>query len=365
MNDPVASRNTAVKAVFWLAVAFFVMIGNMNRFVAILGAGIILAALAAAGYLFRMSETGISHPAAPPVDQIRIANIGMYSVFNVIAKEKGYFAENGLDAQVEEYDSGATSIAALLSGEADVIVAADFVGVRNMFDRSDIRVLAQVSDHDVFRVIARRDKGIEEPKDLRGKTIGLTKKTAGEFYLGRFLTANGLAFEDVTLVDLAPAGMIEGLRGGTLDAVLIFEPHAFDLREEFGGRAVTWSAQGSEHALGLIYTTQDFIDRHPSLAERYLRALVMAEEHLRAHEDEARRIVGRSLEYTDAYIAYIWPKFSFGILLDQGTLLAMEAEARWLIGNGLVDATMVPNYLDRISFDGLERTRPSAVTIIH
>ena len=60
-------------------------------------------------------------------------------------------------------------------------IAADFVGVRNMFEHQDLRVVAQVSDHDVFRLIARRDKGISRPVNLKGKTIGLTKKPLANF----------------------------------------------------------------------------------------------------------------------------------------------------------------------------------------
>ena len=46
-----------------------------------------------------------------PAEKLRIGNIGEYSIFNLIAKEKGFFAENGIDAEIKEYTSGPAAIA--------------------------------------------------------------------------------------------------------------------------------------------------------------------------------------------------------------------------------------------------------------
>lgn len=118
--------------------------------------------LLGAAAMYRFFPPNAALPGQAPADPeliaepIRIANIGIFSVFNPVAKEQGFFSQNGLVAKIDEYDSGATSIAALLAGEADVAMAADFVGVRNMFENKQLRAVAEVSSHDVFRVIARR-----------------------------------------------------------------------------------------------------------------------------------------------------------------------------------------------------------------
>src|SRR5438105_1083429 len=67
-----------------------------------------------------------------PIEKIAVGNIGEFSIFNLIAKENGYFAENGLDATIHEYNAGPAAVAGLLAGEVDVTVAAEFVGVRNI-----------------------------------------------------------------------------------------------------------------------------------------------------------------------------------------------------------------------------------------
>jgi len=331
----------------------------------IIGIALIAALLGAAVY-FRHDARPMT-PAAysGPVDKIVIANIGLYSIFNIVALEKGFFRENGLDARIDEYDSGHTSVAALLSGKADFAIAADFVGVQTIFTDERLTILSKVSDHDVFHLVARKDRGISGPADIQGKKVGVTKRTAGEFYLGQFLTRNALSLADVETVDLPPADIVAKIEGGEIDAALIFEPHVYGLNERMGNDIVIWSAQGDQRALGLAYSTKSFADEHPGTVERYVRALIEAERYVRENDRESQALVARTLGYTDAYVRHMWPKFDFEISLDQDLLLSMEAQARWSIANGLTGRPKVPNYLENIWFAALESVKPEASTIVH
>lgn len=329
-------------------------------FAAVLVAG----ALMTAGIFWSRHQSKTAEPAIP-TEKITVANIGEFSIFNLIAQDQGYFKKHGLDVQIDEYDSGATSIGALQEGKADFAIAADFVGVRRMFADKDLRVLAEASHHDVFRVIARKDKGIVVPVDLQGRKIGLTRKTAGEFYLGRFLTLHGLKLEDVTMIDLPPAEMITQFENGQLDAILIFDPHAYRVEEKNRNSVVSWSAQGNQQALAIVYSSRSLVERRPELVEKYLRALVEADGFVAQNKTEAKQLVADLLNYDAAYVEYIWPKFRFALELGQDLLLTMESQARWLMANGLAEPGAVPNYLGFIYFDALEAVNRPAVTIIH
>lgn len=302
---------------------------------------------------------------AEPVATIRIANIGEYSILNLIAREKGFFVRNGLDARITEYDSGATSIGALLAGEADVAVAADFVGVRRMFAEPDVRILARVSDHDVFRLIARRDRGILRPGDLKGKKIGATLGTAGEQFLHRFLAAGRVPLPDATVLDRTPAEMAAQIETGELDAVLIFYPHAFAIEQKMGDVVASWSAQGDQWTSAVLYSTRTFVEAHPETAIRYLRSLQDALQYLQSHDAEARRILADAMGYAPAYVDAIWPRFRFQLTLNQDLIATLEDQAHWLVERGLAGSDRIPNYLDAIWFPGLERVAPEAATIVH
>lgn len=299
-----------------------------------------------------------------PVEKIVVGNVGEYSIFNLIAKERNIFLQNGLDAQIREYPSGPPALDDLLSGKVDFAAAADFPGVTNIFSHKNLRILAQVSQEDSFRVVARRDKGITSPADLKGKKVGVTRTGAGEFFLGRFLTLNNLAFADIKIVDLPPAFLVSQVTNGQIDAIVIFEPYAFNIKKNLGDAVVSWSAQSEGKAFLLIYTTNEFIKSYPDTVKRYLASLVEAERFLKDNEQQARKLVAGLLNYDSSYLEYLWIKANHVISLDQELLLSLEDQARWKIENKLTDQKIVPNYLDFIYFDALEAVKPDAITII-
>lgn len=329
----------------------------------------ILAFFVLATILFGISwRSNVFSPAAPAVprelQRIRIANIGEYSVLNLIAARQGLFAQHGLDADVREYDVGPSVMNALVSGEVDVSVTADFVGVTYLFKNPDIRIFAQTSDHDVFRVIGLHAKGVRTPADLKGKTIAVTRKSAGEFYLGRFLTFNDLLLSDVHIVDMPPAEIARAVRAGTVDAALTFDPYAYDLKEDLGDTVEEWTVQAEQRTFALAYGMKDFIAAHPDVIQNYLAALIDAQKFAELHPEEAQKILAQEMQYSDTYVRATWPNFRHRVRLDQELLIVMEDEARWSIDNHLTNVTKIPNYLNAVYQDALLAIDPYAVTIL-
>lgn len=307
---------------------------------------------------FNKPETKVFPKYSGPVEKIRIANLGEYSIFNIIARDQGYFSQNGLEAEITEYPSGAVILSNLLAGNADVAATGEFAVVANIFTNKDVRILAEASKQKVTQVIARKDKGISIPADLKGKKIGVTLKSNPDFFLGRFLTFNQLTRKDVQIIDLAPAEIIKKIEMGEIDAAVTFEPNIFNIQKKLGGNFLTWSAQGDQDAYALIISTGEFIKNHPQVIDRYMQSLKMAEQFFKDHNEAAKIIMAGVLKYSDSYINYIWPKISFSLELNQQLLLSLEDEARWT-------GEKVPNYLNFIYFDALAKVKPEAVTITH
>ncbi len=288
-----------------------------------------------------------------PLQSIRVGNIGEYSILNLIAKAKGYFAENGLDASVLEYPSGPPEVADLLAGKLDFAVAADFVGARSIFDNSDLRIIANVDDHEDFQMLVSKASGISVPGDLKGKKIGVTLKGAGEFFLGRFLSFNDINPKDVTILNLTPDQMADEIENGQIDAAVIFNIHIYRIKTAMGDRVDVWPIQRTRRVFATSYTTSSFIKNNPAVVTKYLQALAEAEDYLQADPEGAKHILEEKMGYDSAYVSYIWPKFNFSLGLSQEFLLAMEDNARFIIQNKLTSETRVPNYLNYTYFNAL------------
>ncbi len=127
---------------------------------------------------------------------------------------------------------------------------------------------------------------------------------------------------------------------------------------------VTFSGQSGRDFYFLMVTTDEVITARPKAIERFLNALIAAENFVKNSPEKAKAIVTERLDVEEDYVASVWPKNDFTTSLPQSLILAMDDEARWRIANNLTDKTVVPNYLDHIYLDGLEALKPEAVTII-
>ena len=281
-----------------------------------------------------------------------------------IAEDQGFFADNGLDVEIEAYEAGKLAADALLAGEADIATAAEFVFVSQSFDHDDLRVFGAIATAQVNEVVARVDRGIRHPSDLRGKRIGVTRKSAGEFFLGRFLLFNGLFFEDVEVVDLSPSAIVQAMSNGEIDACLTWDPNVYEIKNRLGENSISWPGQSDQDLYFVLIGRLDWVRSNPETVERFVRAIVQAEEYLEENAAEVQQAIQERFEYESAYVQYIWPRQSFEVTLPQALIIAMEDEARWRIENDLTDKPTVPNYLDFLLREPLEAVHPEAVTVI-
>ncbi|MFC1902937.1 ABC transporter substrate-binding protein [Chloroflexota bacterium] len=300
-----------------------------------------------------------------PLDRLTLAAYaGDTGALVYIAQEQGYFADNGLDVIIKDYEAGKLAADALLAGEADISTSADFVLVSNSFEHDDLRVLGTVALANLIELVTRKDAGINQPSDLKGKRIGTTCKSAAEFFLGTFLTFNGLSLQDIEIVDLKPSEIVDAVVNGDIDAGFTWEPNIFEVKGRLGVNVISWPGQSGRDFYFILLTKEEFIEENPQVIERFLRALKQAEEFIKENEAEAREFTRNKFDYESSYIDYIWQRHDFAVVLPQALIVAMEDQARWRIKNELTEATEVPNYLDYIYLDALEEVKPEAIGII-
>lgn len=309
-------------------------------------------------------KTGVRNKGA--IKKIVVAGYaGQTAALLWIAEAQGYFAKNGLDVTIKSYEAGKLAADALLAGKADLATAAEFVFTSNSFNNPDLRIIGSIGTANHHELIARKDRGIEKPSDLKGKRIGATLKSSGEYFLGRFLTLHHLSIKDITLVDLTPTEMVKAISTGDIDACLIWEPYVSSIKSEAGDKVKGFPAQGGQDLYFLVIGRDNYIREHPEIVECFLRALVQAEHFVKTNKGVSRDILAKRLNYTTSYLQSVWQKHDFNVALPQALIVAMEEEARWMMRNKLIKNTTVPNYLSYIYMNGLKSVKPEAVTIIY
>ena len=303
--------------------------------------------------------------ARAPEEVLTIASASQEtSALTWIADENGYFRKYGLNVTIRYYPTGIFAMDELFAGTADLAYAAEFVGVSYSFKSADFKIITTTAKRDANVLIIRNDRGILKPSDLKGKTIAVPKGTNAEFFLGRYLTLNGLEIHNVTARYLNPADLIGSLDRGDSDAVVIWEPYAYQITQKLGRNVTVWPVQGGQKLYWVTYARPDFIRNRPETIRRYLQGLYDAETFINTNEPEAKAIIQRRLNVTDDYMDNLWRNTRFGLSLEQGLILAMQDEARWMVDTNMTSGRAPPSYLDMIYQDPMREVKPSAVTII-
>ncbi len=281
-----------------------------------------------------------------------------------IADEQGFFTDAGLRATIEPFEAGKLAADALSANAVDVTTSADFVLVKKSFAEPDLRVLASVSRADVNKVIARKDRGVETPRDLKGKRIAVTTGSVAEFFLGNFLVFNGLTLDDVTIEDRIPSQLVDAVGGGSVDAGITWEPNVSRIRKRLGGNASVFPGQSGQSFYFVLLAKQGWLDRHDRTAQRLLSALVEAERFVSQRPEELQSLLEKKFGYSKNRIARSLEDHTFLLELPQSILPTFEDQARWMIDNRLVRREKAPNFLEFIHFDALAEVKPDAVTVV-
>jgi NitT/TauT family transport system substrate-binding protein len=327
---------------------------------------LMLIAIAGIALIFLYCQKGSGAKFTGPVEKITVGVVAIESSALVyIADALGMFKEHGLDATIIDFPEGVKATDDLLKNRIDVAAASDFVFVTRSFKRNDLRIFGSIFRGDTFEVIARKDRGISEPAHLKGRRIGLTRGTVLDFFLETFLSLQGIAAGSVRLVDLRPSEIPEAISSGAVDAVYAWEPYVGEIKKSLGPNAVIWPGQSGQSYQFVLMGKEEFIKERPIAVERLLKALLEAEKYCSEHTVDAQNLIASRLGHEPASLQSLWKRVDFRVGLDQDLVIIMEDETKWAMRRRLTEKTEMPNYLNFIHLQSLEKIKPEAVRIIH
>jgi ABC-type nitrate/sulfonate/bicarbonate transport system substrate-binding protein len=292
--------------------------------------------------------------AAPPLE----LNALLY-----VADIQGFYSRNGLNVTITDYDTGVACMKAMTNSEVDIALTAELPLVSAAFNRSPVSIITSDNRFLNDYIIARKDRGIQNIADLKGKRVGASRGTVVDFFFGRFLELNGLNLKDVTLVDMQSGQFLTAIKNGDIDALAAWQPFIYQAMQQGNGGLNIWSIDNNQPAYGLLVCRNDWIAQHSSTIKQVLRSLADAEDFMAQHPDQARSIVQNRLKHDSAYVSNIWPQNMFSLTLDFSLIAAMSDEARWMISNNLTTEKSVPDFSSYIYTDGLKAVKPDSVNI--
>lgn len=186
-----------------------------------------------------------------------------------VALDKGYFGKQGLAVTLESFSSGKATLNALMAGKVDLATSSETPFMRAVLNGGKIYALGtMITGEKHLAVVGRKDKGISSPKDLKGKTIGVTNGSNGEYFLDTVLLLNGVSRDQVKTVHVKPKQMFDALVKGEVDAIATWNPQMTKARGKLGDQATTFYAEGLYSPSFLIAARQDYATANPEIIEK-------------------------------------------------------------------------------------------------
>jgi NitT/TauT family transport system substrate-binding protein len=160
----------------------------------------------------------------------------------LVAREKGYFKEAGLNVEMEYLQSSSTGMASLAQGQLNIIAGGVSAGYFNALEKKlpIIITIDRVTTPIGHKLMIRPDlkDTVKSLKDLKGKVIASNAPGSISTYeTGKLLETVGLSINDVEIKNIPFGQYAVALKNKAVDGVLAIPPFTYTLEDN--GFAVT------------------------------------------------------------------------------------------------------------------------------
>jgi len=309
-----------------------------------------------------------NQPSGPP-ERLTIAVVKSYvgSGLVMVAAANGYFRDAGLDVTLQPHPSGKATLEAVFAGKADLATASDTPLMFAIVSGRPLLIVATIAsgitDHGI---VARKDRGIAIPGDLRDKRLGVTFGTSAHFFLDVARSFYRLPSAPVgALIDLQPEALEAALLAGEVDAISTWSPILDRAARDLGDNAIRFPGKDLFQYTFNLAGSATYVRANEETMKKLVRALDRADRFVATHRAEARAIVEQATGAGYGPNDKRWDDYDLRLTLAQRLLIMLEDEARWAIKQRFVQKAELPNFLGFIYLDAMAAVKPEALTIIH
>ncbi|MBR4760789.1 MAG: NrtA/SsuA/CpmA family ABC transporter substrate-binding protein [Lachnospiraceae bacterium] len=337
-----------------------------GKIIALIMAATLAAGLTACGSADSAGTGEVSAKGATKeLTKVRVGTDTMQLAYaQIIAKQKGYYEEEGIDVEITTYAAGIETINAIVTGAADIGAAYDYALCTRLIPDSNVRVISGfVTNADGSYWYESNRENIQTAADLKGASIGVVKGTLGEYLVAKELESAGLTPADADIKYLSADGEVAAAYvSGQLDAIIGLKPFTEEYEKVEGRHTLNTTGDLGIKSQGFIAADDSFAKDHKDAVAAYLKGTQKALDYIKSDTDDAAQICADYLTVSKQDVLISFDSFTFDVAFPQEDYDHLQDIANWCAENGVLEETKVSDY---VVIDPLQTAFPEKVTWKH
>lgn len=295
------------------------------------------------------------HCNQPNADTMTTVSLSMLPILSTGALyagvDQGYFAENGLELQIEDVSTMPAAIAAVQGGATDfafagtfplmqalqsgvpVSIVAPYAGIApGYFDKMQANEPGYTTE--VTALLTMADSGLDSPADLDDKTVAVSDVQGQSELTTRYvIDEDGGDSESVTFTVMSAPDAYNALLAGQVDAAASAVPFILNADSD-GAQIISWPGVETLHEgpTSTIVAANDFSAANPEVVARFNCAVRSSTAYANEHPEAVRAALAAAqgvdvATYESAVVPYFYSEIDLEgverfeqLMLDYGFL---------------------------------------------
>lgn len=213
------------------------------------------------------------------------------------AREKGIFAEYGLDVELTQISRGAKAAAALIAGEVQVCQVAGASAIHAAAAGEDVVLIGGLYNTHLYSLMVRPE--IASAADLKGKAVAISQPGSGSDSAMRAALQylNLTPKKDVTMLMIgSQAERLAAMEAGQIAGTLVSMPETAKAREKGYRELLALPTINVPYPSGSIATTRRFLHENRPAALNLMKAITASIARLKLDREGAFDVMAKYMK---------------------------------------------------------------------
>lgn len=311
--------------------------------------------MAMASTLLWVATAAAQQPAgAAPTVTVGVAPSSEMALM-IIAVKKGFLAKEGLDAQMQLFDSSPAALQGVVAGRADVTnnteppqLAARARGGKL------VQVMTGYTSGRQNGVVVNSE-AIKKPQDFISKAVGVQRGSGANYHLAWFFEHNKVPLDKVAVKYLDAPDQIAALARGDIQAFFSWEPFLTKASESVpNAKVYSRTIDDGFVFAGNVVMREDMARDQKDIAVKVVKGLIAAADWMTANPMNAAKVANEVLKAPSVEsVAQQIQNLAWPGDFRKKTVAQELSIAEWGIGTGLFPAKDAKKLVDELIYPAI------------